>query len=666
MKITFSWNRLFVHWQKDVKLWLILLGLFTLTRVVLLIAFRDHIADASVGWDIFSCLRMGAKFDCRDALFLVALLLILSTFASLSEGLSRSLDTFRLWWAWFTISLTIFVAVIDVGFFAEYHDQFNQWILGLFFDDIRSITLTIWNGYPVIWLLMGFFVVSFSLFLILRRYLNQAFFNFTSINNASSSRFLKIGLVVLMVFLIKCALTLTLDFYFLETRSMSVTGDRFLNGIVGNPYYAIYKTMRDYKKRMGVSGVTTFISDGDLKSALLKIYPDGPEDSNNIEDWIRRSAKGSPLAKKPEHIFLIVMESQDNWLLQDNYSDFPLSSNLRWLKKEGLYVGSFLPAGFQTVPALECIILGMPDVGISSYYQPLGRQPFSSSIAKQFKELGYTTNFFYGGFLNWSRIGEIASNQGFENVYGCPCMASRSMYSSWGISDELLFKFVEEKAKSFNGPTFNLIMTTSNHDPHEVALEEEGCPIIEIEEVLRNRGCTGTSSSKILGHYWYADKCVGDFVREVSKNYALPLFAITGDHWGRFFIDSQLPTFECRSVPFILYGPEILKGITFPESVAGGHIDIAPTLVELVAPKGYQYWSLGSNLMASDSRHIGIGARSVIFKDCIFDVTNCDGCLEPLPGCDSVTERSSKEIVDLYNAFHAVGWWRLMKGSEIK
>ena len=507
-------------------------------------------------------------------------------------------------------------------------------------------------------------LISFLLFFALKRWLHKPFFSFSSIDSVRFSKFWKVALVLLMIFLIKCSVTLTLGSRFLITKHTVITGDNFLNGLVINPYYALSRTVREYKKRIGIEGLNDFIPTGDLRLALTKIYSEGPLHSTNIDDWIERTTKGSPLAQKPQHIFVVIMESQDNWLLQNDYSDFPVSSNLRELKEKGLYLGAFVSAGVSTINALDGILMGIPQVGVVSHYQTLTRKPLSTSIANQFKGLGYSTNFFYGGFLGWHRLGELASDQGFETVHGCVSMASRSEFRDWGIDDEDLFKFVIDKISNSDRPTFNVIMTTSNHPPHPVALEDKGCPIDEIEEVLAQRGCNGSSTARILGHSWYADKCVGDFVKEMEKVCPNSLFAITGDHWGRHFIHDKLPTFETRTVPFILYGPEVLKDLSFPKSVAGTHVDMAPTLIDLIAPEGYKYCSLGRNLFDASERHITFGADCVLCPDCIFDTVRGNGIVEPLPWSSNISEKSPDELKDLYNAFHAIGWWMIMRGPE--
>jgi len=78
-----------------------------------------------------------------------------------------------------------------------------------------------------------------------------------------------------------------------------------------------------------------------------------------------------------------------------------------------------------------------------------------------------------------------------------------------------------------------------------------------------------TTSLKMLGHLWYSDKCLGDFVKNAEGKFPRPLFAFTGDHYGRKFINAKPDFFERSGVPFILYGRDVLKGIALPQGAAG-------------------------------------------------------------------------------------------------
>ena len=83
-------------------------------------------------------------------------------------------------------------------------------------------------------------------------------------------------------------------------------------------------------------------------------------------------------------------------------------------------------------------------------------------------------------------------------------------------------------------------------------------------------------------------------------------------------------------MPLLLYGPQVLAGVTPPERIAGGHLDIAPTLVELCAPAGFTYHSLGENMLAP-KRGLGISINSVIGPDFIAEMSD-PVRFHPLPG----------------------------------
>lgn len=666
MKLVLYWNRIFSHFQKEVKLFLSLLGILTLIRIVLLMTFYGYIVQESSLKDVFKCLIVGAKFDCRYALLGVAPLLVLGVFFCCTKKLSHLLNSIRLGWGWILMTLTIVMGVVNVGFFFEYREQFNHWIFGLLYDDLQAILLTIWHHYPVVWIAACIAVGSYFVFRILKRWLAQPFINMAFLDSARLAWIIKVVLILLMIFLVKCASTLTLGLNSLRIRDTRISNNVLLNSLVCNPYFSLYKAIKQHKRcKNFFTGLSTFLPDRNLRNALLKIYPKGPQEASNIDDWIAHTVKTSTPKERPEHIFVIIMESQDNWPLQDNYADIPIAPNLREFKKNGIYVGAFLSAGENTIAALGTIITGIPEVGLTSGYSALAKKPLSSSIAQPFKELGYTTNFFYGGRLRWQDIGDLALNQKFDHVYGCESITYTTPGNEWGADDGDFLNSILEKQQDATQPSFNLIMTTSNHDPHTVDLKREGCPLGDIESALQKRGWKQRSSTvNLLGHSWYGDKCVGDFVKAMNKHQPKSLFAITGDHYCRHYLHDQQTIFERRTVPFILYGPEVLKNVTIHHTPAGAHIDIVPTLIELIAPKGFKYWSMGKNLLDPNTCQIGFGANSIITPNYIFDIARGNG-IEPLPW-DTQHIGTSLDFKELYNAFHGIGWWRIMQGAKIE
>src|SRR5437588_12663536 len=102
-------------------------------------------------------------------------------------------------------------------------------------------------------------------------------------------------------------------------------------------------------------------------------------------------------------------------------------------------------------------------------------------------------------------------------------MPAHSRSNEWGVEDEDLFRFVLQHTGP--EPTFNLIMSTSYHPPYDVDVEKKG---FDSSALKANPICAKLSADqvRVLGHLWYSDKCIGDFVSEAESELERPVFAI--------------------------------------------------------------------------------------------------------------------------------------------
>ena len=169
-----------------------------------------------------------------------------------------------------------------------------------------------------------------------------------------------------------------------------------------------------------------------------------------------------------------------------------------------------------------------------------------------------------------------------------------------------------------------------------------------------------------LGHYWYMDEVITNFVRTAYQKYPDSIFVITGDHAVRCDPSTHPTLFEHQSVPFVLYGAGITKDIIPPDSV-GDHISIVPTLIELIAPKDFAYYSIAPSLFHSD----GVG-----FNNSTFLTSKVAGLIESdvielLPHVPS-NELNDVNLADERNhatniigAMRTVAWWLIVNGLFI-
>ncbi|WP_301008589.1 LTA synthase family protein, partial [Helicobacter japonicus] len=237
----------------------------------------------------------------------------------------------------------------------------------------------------------------------------------------------------------------------------------------------------------------------------------------------------------------------------------------------------------------------------------------------------------------------------------------------WGAYDHYLYSLVRDNVfKHRNTPSFNMILTTSNHPPYDVPLEQFKVPLDEIKKFLVD-GKYRKQDEQLLGHIWYQDKMITRFIQEISQVLPDSLFVITGDHYDREYIRNKDSLKVRNTIPLIIYSPalEIKKHTNI-----GSHIDIVPSIVELVAPKDYVYRSFGFPLVGNDSvialseKDSAFGYFAVATDRFIYTQDNGIEYFH-----QAMTYHNDNELAQsLYKRLQqgkALSWWILKNGYEI-
>jgi phosphoglycerol transferase MdoB-like AlkP superfamily enzyme len=363
------------------------------------------------------------------------------------------------------------------------------------------------------------------------------------------------------------------------------------------------------------------------------------------------------------------MESYDAWPLLDKYRSLGLSEELRKLGNEGLWIKAFLPSDEFSMRFNNTVITGLPYAGIASNWQRESQRPFPSSLPEIMRQLGYRTRWFCGAPLDWQNCQHFCPTQGFDETYGSLDIVQGTnpdaSVNLWAAPDDLMYQFIASKIKE-DEPSFTYVFTSSYHAPYDVDLEKAGCPLKEVPADL-DEAFTMPRDTHLrkLGHLWFADRCLGEFVRGMEKQVSRPLFVITGDHFGRNFINGHPTMFEKSCVPLVLYGKEVLRGIELPPGVAGGHVDIPATIIELTAPHGFRYCAFGNNLLAPQERFFGYGAGRIVGHDFIVEVDRPDA-LHEIPGrALPQPPPDLAELTSLFRSVCGISWWRHKRGPEL-
>lgn len=595
--------------------------------------------------EYLSTFLMGFRFDCTAVAYFMLIPLLctlLFSYFNKFKLIKRIRQSFQIL---FVICSTL-ICLITLNFYKEFNDQFNDFLFLGLYDDLTAVFETIVQYYHPITnslLLIGISAIGIAIFW----YFERSNYIYTILKRIRTKTVRSI-LVIATIYLFVCCIRGTLTHPPVMRKWSSVSSNAFLNKTIINPYRSLKYAYEDFKTFEKIDGVNPFIKGTDW------LY-----ESDLVSEIIKKNAQG-PLIDKPQHIFLVIMESYDAWPLMDAYSSFGLSNELNKIAKKGTHFYNFLPAHNSTFHAYSTITAGIPYNGINISKLATRTDPYVTSLFSQFKELGYTTKFYYGGFLSWQNVGPFSTHIGCDEIYSGAGQKKSS--GTWGVEDEELFDLVFQNTKT-DEYTFSVILTTSYHSPYSVDVDSKGFTYQNTDQFPDNMKevYDGRMNLKELGHLWYGDYAIGKFLKQAENTYESSLFAFTGDHYGRRFINHTPNLYEQSAVPFILYGKDIPID---KKNTPGSHIDIAPTLIELIAPKDFEYYSFGTSLLLPN-KNLGIAFEKTIDTDSLYFAPK-DASIESINLTDFSTNLTSQfKYKEEQAKLLGLSWHYIIKGDSL-
>ena len=657
------WNRFFRQFQKDFRLWLFFMAGLSLYRIVFILVFHSEIDTNRIVANTIAALANGLRFDIMVSTYWILVPIVASILCGFWD-LETAANRLRAVCGGVFLCATIAISIVSVEYYREYHDVFNQLLFHIGDDDTAAIFSTIYadyNVFPYLFLAMALFAIGL---VIRKRYFSAEFIPERLFGKYMVTHWRRMAASLAIAGLVFMGTRGSIGYRPVQVKDSGITSDRLLNKSVLNPYIALIEAVNIHRDVLSSNGLKTFLPDENISAAIQEAFPRAAS-AASVDRVLERTAAG-PRMKPPRHIFLMFMESYDAWPMLDKYAGLGLVDNGRRMAREGLSLKAFLPAGNITIDSYASLIIGMPFTMLQVNHEPAGRRPLPTSLPETFRRLGYRTRFFDSGYLSWQDVGDFSSNQGFDEVYGAGHTAPGAIANEWGVADQYIFDLVEKIATD-DRPSFNFIMTTTYHPPYNFDLKALGVPLPTVPPELEAEFAGDRSKMlNILGHLRYADRSMGNFVKRTESRLPQSLFVLTGDHYGRRFINPNPTTFESSAVPLVLYGKEVLRGVKLPEKAAGSHTDIASTLIEAVAPKGFKYWAIGHNLLEEREGAIGYSTSRIIGPDFLMELWPV-AQFSPIPG-RPLPEilPSANDLLHQVQRLQGIAWWRIRKGSDVQ
>ncbi|MBF0280420.1 MAG: sulfatase-like hydrolase/transferase [SAR324 cluster bacterium] len=595
--------------RKTIVLWLALMTLFSLGRLYFFINFfPEESANTSGFWDTVYVFFMSMRFDSSiSAILLIPLFLIF--ILSFVPGCKNFIwERFIRIWSIFAFGVTLFLNQFHHYFYFYYKDRFNiyLWEFGKSWENVELTLASLVDELPLyqvflellFFLLIAWGVFHFCTFIVSKVERMPVFQN----------RWILFGWPFLFAVMLRGTLGLPLS---VDLENGLISASDYLNLIHGNPAFNLYLSWKETVQNS--DAFKKQIMAQTSKSQIIKSFKDFAsqehrrsfrERNNNLEMHYEVPLLADVwLQRRPRHIVLVFMESFSDWVLQIEDEGFNrrVAGNFLKIREQSIYFDRYFPTGAGTIDNIAKTVLGveMPRTFNNAISFKEAYQSNADNLPQLMKSRGYRTRFFYGGSLAWHHLSYFLKKNGFQEVYGENHIENVPK-KFFGVYDEDLFRFVHQNLKDADSPTFNFVMTLSNHPPYNVPddfqlpedfhLPSSFSGVIEDEDYYKKR----------FRGFAYSDQALGKFIQEAQKEeyFEDTLFLFTADHpiTRRVHWD-LLQKYRTKKIPLAIYAPFLLKKKPQMISTPGSHLDLIPTLISLLSTEPVQISSWGKSLL---------------------------------------------------------------------
>ena len=121
----------------------LLIVLYSLLRLALLVYNHELIGETTTN-DLLEAFGNGLRFDLRLVAFTLAPLILV-----IGSRRLMAARTWQLTWLSVVASLTLFLGVLELDFYREFHQRLNALVFQYLGEDPATVMSMLWHGFPV-------------------------------------------------------------------------------------------------------------------------------------------------------------------------------------------------------------------------------------------------------------------------------------------------------------------------------------------------------------------------------------------------------------------------------------------------------------------------------------------------------------------------------------
>lgn len=354
-------------------------------------------------------------------------------------------------------------------------------------------------------------------------------------------------------------------------------GDAFLNQLGINPAFNLLTSALDdmrkenrelhlmpYPQAVGMARQSLGITGRCDSAHVLRRFVDNSQAATDSRTAAKRN------------VVVILMESMSASFMQTFGNQQHLTPTLDSLYNHSMAFNHCYSAGIHTNHGMTAALYSFPALMFRNLMKGTVT-PHRDGLPTVLRHEGYRTMFFMTHEAQYDNMKAFFATNGYDDIYSQEDYPKEQVVNSFGVSDHYLFSYalnrINRQAKT-GQPFFATLLTISNHPPYVIPAwfkpksKEKETQIVE-----------------------YADHCIGDFLRQASRQewYRNTVFVIMADH-GKIVgkVTGELPE-SYNHIPLMMFGPGIAEGRI---DKLATQVDVMPTLLSLLGTS-YTYDGFG-------------------------------------------------------------------------
>lgn len=386
----------------------------------------------------------------------------------------------------------------------------------------------------------------------------------------------------------------SLDTFPLRSANASVGNSFLINSLIVSSSYNLNQAFIDRVESVRPRSMQSILKEGGASDIDELYNRAGYADKRALIATTGR--KTNPLP----HVIMVQMEGWSTEIILGNSETNQILGEFSKHINQDHFFTNFFSNAYGTNPTIEALLLNSPVTPLSQSQARSTR--FSMSNVLPFKRAGYRIAFISGGDSAWRNQEKFWLTQGFDSYTGRASIEKNYRVDAsdnpWGVYDEFVFAAVEDaiKAAESDGvPLFAYVLTTNNHSPIRLPKTYRAPPL---DPSAYGFAPNDTKKFTDLTGFNYQTDQFGKFMSWVKTGVFRDktIVAATGDHILKGFTNynSLERSYLRYAVPAYFYAPQKLDRLrNIPETTAGSHEDIFPTLFELALSEA-DYFGFGS------------------------------------------------------------------------